>query len=199
LTLEETGLINGLLDKNGGDPNNRLIVPGDKAHSAVWLRMQAANGFSRMPPIGSHVLDEEEINLLAAWIDTELTNRFYEQFQVDNWGSTNAPNSQPGENADNDRGDNYYEFLTQTDPNVFGDEWLLRVVESNGQAVVSYDQVPNLGVLIEAADGVGQPWSLWEVPGNTVWFPAGTGEVNLIGPMLDVGTNQTFRARFVEP
>jgi len=179
LTLDETGLINGLLNMNGGNPANRLVVPGDKAHSVVWLRLQGTNGFSRMPPLGSHVLDETAIQLVSDWIDTGLTNRFYDQFQIAHWGSTNDPSAGPLDNPDGDFGNNHYEFLTGTDPNVFGDEWRLRVSVLDGQVHVSYDQVPNLGILIEATEDLGAPWQRWNVPGNTLWFPAAAGEQTL--------------------
>jgi len=199
LTLDQTGLINGLLDNNGGDPANRLIVPGDKDHSVVWLRIQATNGFSRMPPLGSHVLDQTAIALIEQWISSDLTNRTYEQFQIAHFGSTNNLSGAPDQNPDLDRGDNYYEFLTRTDPNVFGDEWLLEVTALSNLVTVSFEQVPNLGVLIETADGVSQPWDLWNVTSNSLWFPASTGLRSLTGPQSDAGAGQLFRARFVEP
>ena len=98
-----------------------------------------------------------------------------------------------------DLANNYYEFLTKTDPNLFGDEWLLSVSTSNGGVHVSYPQVPNLGVLIEKADGIHEPWDLWDVAGNTVWFPSGNGTGTLSGQLLGADTNQLFRARLVEP
>jgi len=64
---------------------------------------------------------------------------------------------------------------------------------------VSFEQVPNLGVLIETADGVSQPWDLWNVTSNSLWFPASTGLRSLTGPQSDAGAGQLFRARFVEP
>ncbi len=69
LTLFETGLINGDATNNGGDPTNKLIVPGDPDHSIVLNRLGETNGFSRMPPIGSTEHDEEAIDLLTAWIN----------------------------------------------------------------------------------------------------------------------------------
>ena len=68
LTLAQTGLVNGTPASNGGNPLNKLIVPGDPAHSVVLNRVAAANGFTRMPPLGSSELDQTNIALLTAWI-----------------------------------------------------------------------------------------------------------------------------------
>lgn len=50
LTLAETGLLLGNASNNGGNPANRLIVPGDTLHSIVLNRVAVTNGFTRMPP-----------------------------------------------------------------------------------------------------------------------------------------------------
>jgi hypothetical protein len=47
LTLEETGLVNGEAANNGGDPANKLVVPGDTAHS-IMLNRVAVTNFSRL-------------------------------------------------------------------------------------------------------------------------------------------------------
>src|SRR6185369_3044194 len=73
LSLQMTRLINGTLDNNAGDPLNKLIVPGDTNHSVVLQRL-TGNGFSRMPPLATHQLDQGAISLLTRWISTELTN-----------------------------------------------------------------------------------------------------------------------------
>ncbi len=68
LTLAQTGLVNGTSARNGGNPLNKLIVPGDTAHSVVLNRVAVANGFTRMPPLGSSELDQTNIALLTTWI-----------------------------------------------------------------------------------------------------------------------------------
>ncbi len=65
--LAGAGLINGPLVDQGGDPANRVIVPGDVAHSRLLQRMSAA-GSARMPPIGSSERDLPGEQLLADWI-----------------------------------------------------------------------------------------------------------------------------------
>jgi len=102
LTLDETHLINGQPADVGGDPANKLIVPGDIAHSIVLQRI-LGNGFSRMPPLATHQLDLGASNLLTAWITIGLTNQTFADWQIVHFGSTNAPNAAPNADPDGDR------------------------------------------------------------------------------------------------
>ncbi len=51
------------------DTSDRLVIPGDTANSIILNRAAAANGYSRMPPIGSNVIDQEGVALLTEWIN----------------------------------------------------------------------------------------------------------------------------------
>lgn len=51
------------------DTTDRLIIPGDTANSIILSRATAANGYTRMPPIGSNVIDEEGAELIRDWIN----------------------------------------------------------------------------------------------------------------------------------
>lgn len=72
LTLAQTSLINGHAGQNGGDPLNRLIVAGNANRSIVLNRIAAANGFTRMPAIGSTEIDPEGVSLLTQWIQQAI-------------------------------------------------------------------------------------------------------------------------------
>ena len=73
LSLEATGLVNGIPLNDGGDPLNRLVVPGDPGHSVILHRMAASNGFTRMPQLATNVIDQANIELLTAWILNDLS------------------------------------------------------------------------------------------------------------------------------
>jgi len=47
----------------------RIIASGDHLRSVLWQRMARLDG-NRMPPIGSHVVDEAAVALIGDWIDT---------------------------------------------------------------------------------------------------------------------------------
>lgn len=50
------------------DPTDRLIIPGDTENSIILSRASATNGYGRMPPVGSRVVDPEGIALITEWV-----------------------------------------------------------------------------------------------------------------------------------
>jgi len=198
LSLDGTRLINGQPDNNAGIPANKLIVPGDVAHSVVLQRIRA-NGFSRMPPLATSVIDDAATNLLHQWISTELTNRqSFAQWQVAIFGSTNSANSLALADPDGDGANNYYEYLTQTSPtNAVPAPWVISIDEAAGTVGVSFDRIANLGFLVETSPDFAT-WSLWNVPDNTLWFSASNFLDTITGP-LSGETSRFFRVKLVEP
>ena len=65
--LPLANLVNGPLIDNGGDPANRVIAPGDAAHSRILQRI-ATRGRGQMPPLVSNERDLAAESLLAQWI-----------------------------------------------------------------------------------------------------------------------------------
>jgi glucose/arabinose dehydrogenase len=197
LSLEGTALLNGVPNNNGGNPDNKLIVPGDTVHSIVLQRIRA-NGFSRMPPLATSVIDVVATNLLHLWISTELTNRqTFAQWQLAIFGSTNSANALAAADPDGDGANNYYEYLTQTSPtNAVPAPWTISIDEAAGTVGVSFERIANLGFLVETSPDFAN-WSLWNVPDNTLWFSASNFLDTIAGPLS--GTNQFFRVRLVQP
>jgi uncharacterized repeat protein (TIGR03806 family) len=60
-------IVNGPLIDNGGNPANRVALPGDPLHSRIVQRM-ATRGNGQMPPIGSTERDLAGESLLNQWI-----------------------------------------------------------------------------------------------------------------------------------
>ena len=48
------------------------ICPGDPSRSAIVYRMQTRNPFQQMPPLGTKIVDQEALNLIARWISDDL-------------------------------------------------------------------------------------------------------------------------------
>ncbi len=66
IPLAETGMVNA--DPVGlGQGRFLLVKPGSPQESIVWRRMQTLTAM-RMPPVGSQVVDQEAVNLIAEWI-----------------------------------------------------------------------------------------------------------------------------------
>ena len=196
LNLAQTHLLNGTLDNNGGDPLNKLIVPGDTNHS-VLLRRVAANGFSRMPPLATHQLDPAAISLLTQWITTDLTTRQdFPSWQLAYFGSTNSPSAGPSADPDNDGANNYYEFLTMTSPVTNSPLWKIYISTSGTNVNVSYLQLANRGFVVQQSSDL-STWSPWNVPGNQLGFGASNQWVSFSGPLMSA--SQYFRVRISEP
>jgi uncharacterized repeat protein (TIGR03806 family) len=65
--LALAGLVNGPLLNQAGDPANRVVVPGDLAHSRIWQRI-TVRGADQMPPLATYERDLAGEALIRAWI-----------------------------------------------------------------------------------------------------------------------------------
>jgi uncharacterized repeat protein (TIGR03806 family) len=184
LSLDQTGLINGTATNNGGNPANKLIVPGDIARSVVHNRVAAANGFTRMPALGSNELDQANIALLTEWITQSLPARkTYQQWRQQEFGSLVSPESEPGFDADGDGRTNNDEFLAATDPRA-GNSFFKATPGWNGtQFKLEFDAPANRSVRAEVSPDL-IDWTFWDVPGNH-GLPRPGGPVTLQGPATD--------------
>ncbi|MEY3894765.1 MAG: hypothetical protein RLZZ214_284, partial [Verrucomicrobiota bacterium] len=116
LSLEQTGLINGVAENSGGSSANRYIVPGDTTHSIVLNRMAATNGFGRMPPLGTTEVNPADIQLITDWINNELPGRpLYAQWR-DGFFTALDPDGDKTADPDGDGVSNYDEYLRGSPP-----------------------------------------------------------------------------------
>ena len=65
--LGSQGLVNSMAISRNSTPNGQVVVPGDVAHSELWLRATGENDGS-MPPLATNVVDEEFVQTLESWI-----------------------------------------------------------------------------------------------------------------------------------
>jgi len=70
--LAQSGIVDGPLIDNLGNPNSRVIKPGSIPDSMVLTRISSL-GAHRMPPLASSVLDTQDIALLSFWVTNLLT------------------------------------------------------------------------------------------------------------------------------
>jgi hypothetical protein len=192
LTLAATQLINGAATNNNGNPANRLIVPGDTMHSIILNRVAVANGFTRMPPLGSNEIDQGAVALLTDWINNALpAQQTYQQWRVAQFNSGDSAESEPGADADADGLTNENEFLAGTGP-LDGGSFLTPQFSAAG--TLTFPLPVNRSWQIEtSADCL--TWSLWDVPGNN-GLPHAGGMVTVAGPPAD--DRQFLRVRLRE-
>jgi uncharacterized repeat protein (TIGR03806 family) len=192
LTLAQTQIINGHASNNGGNPDNRLIVPGDTTRSIILNRVAVTNGFSRMPPLGSSELDHVSIALLTEWINDSLPSRqTYFQWRLAQFQSDDSEESEPFADADFDGADNYNEYLAGTNPRS-GASVLLP--EFTAPGTIRFNVPDQRPWQIETSTDL-EDWSLWDAPGNNA-IPRAPGPVTITGPATD--PRRSFRVRLFE-
>jgi uncharacterized repeat protein (TIGR03806 family) len=199
IRTESTDIVRGVLNNPNGDAANRFIAPGDAAHSMALTRMQGGGGLNRMPPIGNRVTDTVGVELLTAWIETELPDwRSFAEWQIENFGSSEDPEAAPDYDWDGDGRSNRMEFLVRSDPKSPDGESLIRIQPTSEDAFeIHVPEIFNRSVLIETSTGL-TDWQPWNAPGNTPDFPAPGGGVRIMEGTRD-DTSRFFRANFASP
>ncbi len=165
LPLFETGLVNGFPEGGIQHPNDRLIVPELDQRSVIVHRAAARNGYGRMPPIASNVVDQEGVQLLTDWINGELVSRKdYATWRAGFFGDPPVG----GEEADDDDLDgrtNEQEFLAGTNPTVVDAPPKLGRVKSGDNLEFTLPVIPGRSVILEASEDLVE-WREWTAPGN---------------------------------
>jgi len=188
--LASAGIIDGILNDNGGDTANRVIAPGDPAHSMMLARM-STRGPTQMPPIGSHVVDAEGVALITAWINDLAGYQGYEA-----WSLATAGAALPkAADADGDGVNNIGEFLLDTDPLDPLQRWdggSLDFQGAGGIPQITFDRIANRAYTVQFTDDLAGPWQFLDVPGNELRFGSTAGGVML----LDTSPPPTEGRRF---
>jgi mono/diheme cytochrome c family protein len=192
------GIINGALQNNGGDTNNRVVVPGSLSNSMMLTRLSTL-GPGRMPPLDSNLVDTNAVNLISSWITNDLPSyQTFAEWQIANFGSTNAPNSGASEDADSDGASNYLEYLTHTDAMQATNLWTIGVQLNGNLAEILFPQVANRGFEVQSTSALfPASWSPLNVPQNAPFFSATNR--NWLVPDTVSETNKFYRVRVFEP
>ena len=155
-----TGLINGMLEDNRGDSANRVLVPGDVAHSVLIARLTGDE--PRMPPLATTEVDEAAIVLIRQWVSNELMSReSYEQ-----WAQRTGAGARDADD-DFDGASNLLEYLTSTDPADGEDRYEIELTTGR----VDFLQPANRRVVIEESRDL-TLWEVLESQGNQRSLPA---------------------------
>jgi glucose/arabinose dehydrogenase/mono/diheme cytochrome c family protein len=195
--MDAASIINGIVLNPQGNAASRFVVPGDPAHSVALMRL---NGIpSRMPPVGSNVIDQSAVDLLTAWINQVLPGRkSFSEWQVAEFGLPLPPEAGPAEDPDGDGISNRAEYLAGTPPKA-GNPSLLRIHRESGEVRFDFSLPANRSMQIEASGTLAPgSWRLWDVSGNSPFFPASGGARSLVYPAPS-DEKRFFRGRISSP
>ena len=152
-----------------------------------------------MPPIATNEINQEAVNLLAAWINGPATTyQTFPEWQQSRFGSTSAPNAQATADPDGDGSSNRFEYLIGTNPLSASEAWFYRAEPRKaGNIALVFPRVANRRYrAFSSLDG--QTWTLWNVPANVPTFSATSFTDEIVGPR-DASGRQFLRLEVEEP
>jgi hypothetical protein len=196
----QAGIINGALNNNFGDTNNRVIVPGSLSNSILFQRV-ANFGVSHMPPLDTTVINTQAVGLLAAWITNDLAGyQSFTDWQLVYFGSTNNPNAATLADPDGDGAKNYLEYLTGTVPTNSADGWRISIAMGGTTPQIGFPQIANRGFEVQSATTLldANAWSPLNVPANAPFFSSSNRTASVPVP-LDPNSPTFYRVRVFEP
>ncbi len=165
LPLFETGMVNGLAENGTFHPDDRLIVLGNDQRSVIVNRAAARNNYTRMPPLGSNVIDTVGVQLLTDWINGPLTShQDYTAWREINFGSP-PTGGEPETDSDLDGRTNREEFLAGTDPKAFDLAPVLGISTSGNGMDLTLPNISGRGTILYVSDDL-IAWEKWNAPGN---------------------------------
>lgn len=196
-----TGIINGALVDDGGNPNSRVIKPGSLANSTLFNRLLTL-GPDHMPPLATSLINPQAVALLGAWTTNSLaTYQSFADWQIARFGATNAPNAGLYADFDGDGAVNYVEYLTDTDPLQATNFWRIGIMTTNpGAVLITYPQIANRGFEVQYSTAPlnSTAWSRLDVPGNQPFF-SGSNRPALIKDVISPNAARSYRVRVYEP
>ncbi len=198
--LPQANLVDGPLNNTQGDPLNRVIaradVPRSMAHTRIALR-----GAGQMPPLASSLVDTQGVALLAAWIGSLGGYQTFAEWQLAQFGSTNAAGTGPFDDFDGDGAANRLEYLTGTQPTNPASAWgISATAENNGAFSVGYERIANRGFTVQAStDLVSDAWTTLDLPGNQPFYASSNAWVEFVAPVSTNEADRYYRIRVDEP
>ena len=199
IPLEESGIIDGALVGDYGDPNNRVIAPGSEAQSMLLTRLLGNSEAPRMPPLGSTRVDEAGVALIREWIhslggEPALTYEGWTQQFLD---SLEAGDLLKTADPDRDGRTNLEEFLADTHPGRASDFWQPHVQMFPGGGISLTYATPVRGQVAMEWSLDAEEWSLWEAAPEQVTLLEAEGRISIRLERHESGKS-FFRSKLIE-
>ncbi|MBI2946695.1 MAG: PQQ-dependent sugar dehydrogenase [Verrucomicrobia bacterium] len=196
----ESGLINGLLVNDRGNPEARSVKPGSIEHSMLLKRI-SARGAGQMPPIASTEVDAAGVALLSAWITNDLPkSRSFAEWQRAHFELNTSPIAGASEDPDDDGASNYQEYLVGTDPLLDSDVWRVTVERDGDKVRLKFPRIANRGFEVQFTTDLFNPasWKPLDVPANRLFFSA-TNSAAAVEDSIPTAQAKYYRVRVFEP
>jgi uncharacterized repeat protein (TIGR03806 family) len=192
-----TALVNGPPQSGVLHPDDRLLVPGEPERSVMAHRMVGRNGYSRMPPLATSVIDAEGLELIEDWIRDELPARqSFSDWVAGHLAGRPPEDLLPDADPDGDGRTNRQEFLAHTLP-LAVDSAPAPAVQSltEGLLRLTFPSLPGRGLFVEHSPDL-ENWQPWSGYVNQGTEPAPASPLTLDVP---IGNGPGFfRARIEE-
>jgi hypothetical protein len=162
------------------------------------LKRLSGIGAPRMPPLATNERDLVAEALITDWINTLGTRQSFAQWQASSFGPIGGggvPGAEPDADPDLDGHLNRLEYLLGDNPLVLDQPFAPSASRNGSDFSVSFEHPANRSVLVETSLNM-QDWSLWDVPGNTPFFPAAT-QMRVLNGAFDQ-PQRVFRLRVSE-
>ncbi len=193
------GLIDGALNNNAGDAENRVVRAGSLERSMLLQRI-STRGAKQMPPLSSTVVDAEAVRLLSDWIAQETPGfRTFADWQAERFVDPQAPEAAPAADPDDDLSSNYLEFLLGANPLEASPPFLMALERVGATVRLRFPQAALRGYEVQTTTDLSAPesWSPLDVPANRPFFAAAPFEHSIEDTLSD-GPPKYYRVRIFE-
>ncbi len=164
--LFETDMVNVLPTSGVLHPDDRLLVPDQEDRSVIVHRASVRNGYTRMPPLASSVIDPAGVQLLKDWIESALPGRqSYDQWKTSLLGARPPADQLLDADPDGDGRSNRTEFLEHTQPLVPDGGPVPAASLEEGMFRLHLPELPGRGVRLEGSSNLVN-WSDFPETGN---------------------------------
>ena len=148
------------------NPNESFVLePGQPEKSAIIGRL-TSQGPGKMPPIGSHVIDQRAVDLLSEWITTDLKDiakpsQTWEVWYQFHFSESPDGFEDAGIDSDKDGTADFLEYLLSTDPNDPSEGWRFGVQRTEAGLILNFNPIPSNGLMVNIQKST-SPTGPWE-------------------------------------